>query len=83
MKGEWMETTNTPDIVELAPHVARAPRLLLRPEEGAEAIGVSRAKFYELMSRGEIRSIKVGRSRRVPLAELNAWIASTLAAQTA
>jgi excisionase family DNA binding protein len=56
---------------------------LLRPEEGAEAIGVSRAKFYELMSRGEIRSIKVGRSRRVPLAELNAWIASTLAAQTA
>ena len=45
-------------------------RLLLRPEEGAHAIGVSRARIYKLMSDGQIKSIKIGRSRRIPVAEL-------------
>lgn len=58
-----------------------APRLLLRPEEGADALGVSRARIYELIAEGRIRSIKIGRSRRIPVAELNAWIGRELAAQ--
>ena len=79
-----MEATNTHAATELTFGTGRAPvRLLLRPEEGAEAIGVSRARFYELMAQGQIRSIKIGRSRRVPVSELNAWIAAELAAQTA
>ena len=78
-----METTSSMTS-ELDPGIGRAPvRLLLRPEEAAEAIGVSRAKFYELMALGVIRSIKVGRSRRVPVAELNAWVTAELAAQSA
>lgn len=79
-----MEVANTREMPDLAPGIGRQPvRLLLRPEEGAEAIGVSRAKFYELLARGQIKSIKVGRSRRVPVSELNAWIASELASQSA
>ncbi len=76
--------TRTHDVTELIPSNSRgAVRLLLRPEEGAEAIGVSRARFYELMAAGHIKSIKIGRSRRVPITELNSFIAAELAAQSA
>ena len=57
-------------------------RLLLRPEESAEIIGVSRARLYEILGEpGGIRSIKVGRSRRIPVSEIEDWIARQLAEQ--
>lgn len=40
-------------------------RLLYRPDEAARVIGVSRSRLYELLASGEIRSVKIGRSRRV------------------
>jgi excisionase family DNA binding protein len=40
-------------------------RLLLRPEEVAGILGVGRTKVFELIRTGELRSIKLGRSRRV------------------
>jgi excisionase family DNA binding protein len=49
-------------------------RLLLRPAEAAEAIGVSRSRVYELLASGELPSIRVGRTVRVPVAALHAWI---------
>ena len=58
-------------------------RLLLRPEEGADAIGVSRARFYTLLAEGRIKSMKVGRSRRIPLSEIQHWIASEMERQSA
>ena len=58
-------------------------RLLLRPEEGANAIGVSRARFYELLAEGQLKSIKIGRSRRIPLSELQGWIAREIEKQSA
>ena len=50
-------------------------RLLLRPIEAAEAIGVGRSKVYELLASGELPSIRIGSSVRVPLDGLRAWIA--------
>jgi excisionase family DNA binding protein len=50
-------------------------RLMLRPTETADAIGVSRSKAYELIARGEIPSVKVGGCVRVPVEHLRAWIA--------
>lgn len=41
--------------------------LLLRVDEAAEALAVSRTKVYELMASGELESVKLGRSRRVPV----------------
>jgi excisionase family DNA binding protein len=67
----------------ISPTRRESIRMLLRPEEGADAIGVSRARFYELMSEGRIKSIKIGRSRRVPITELQSWIAAELATQSA
>lgn len=49
-------------------------RLLLRPVEAAEAMGVSRAKAYQLIAEGQIPSIRVGGSIRVPVHALHEWV---------
>ena len=49
-------------------------RILYRPAEAAEAIGVSRSRVYELINSGEIPSIKVGGVRRVPVDKLRDWV---------
>ena len=54
-------------------------RLLFRPAEAAEAIGVSRAKCYELIANGSIPSIRVGSSVRVPVEALRKWIDEQIA----
>ena len=54
-------------------------RLLLRPVEAAEAIGIGRSKVYELLASGELPSIRIGGSVRVPVAALQAWIERQLA----
>jgi excisionase family DNA binding protein len=41
-------------------------RLLLRPEEVAQALGVGRTTVFELMRTGELRSVKIGALRRIP-----------------
>ena len=53
-------------------------RLLLRPAEAAEAIGVSRSRMYELLASGDVPSIRVGRTVRIAVAALQAWIAERL-----
>ena len=55
-------------------------RLMLRPSEAAEAIGVSRSKAYELIAAGEIPSVTVGGCKRVPVDALRQWIDQRLAA---
>ena len=56
-------------------------RLLLRPIEAAKAIGIGRSKIYQLLASGELPSIRVGASVRVPLDALRAWIARQLEAR--
>jgi excisionase family DNA binding protein len=50
-------------------------KLLLRPIEAAEAVGIGRSKVYELLASGELPSIRIGTSIRVPVDALRAWIA--------
>jgi excisionase family DNA binding protein len=57
-------------------------RLLLRPMEAAEAIGVGRSKVYELLASGELPSIRIGGSVRVPVGALQRWIDRQLAERT-
>lgn len=49
-------------------------RLLLRPGEVAEMTGVGKSKCYELIATGEIPSVRIGRSVRVPSDALRRWI---------
>jgi excisionase family DNA binding protein len=55
-----------------------ADRLLLRPEEVAELIGVGRTKVWELIGLGLIRSIKIGNSRRVPCIVVEEFVAALI-----
>jgi excisionase family DNA binding protein len=47
-------------------------RLLLRPSEAAELIGVSKSKIYQLIATGAVPSVRLEGTRmiRVPLAAL-------------
>ncbi len=49
-------------------------RLLLRPEEAAAALGLSRSRVYELIAAGQVPSVTVGKSRRVPAAAHREWV---------
>ena len=55
-------------------------KLLYTVEESAEVLSVSRCKVYELVASGDIYSVKIGRSRRVPVDALHRFIASLAAA---
>jgi excisionase family DNA binding protein len=58
-------------------------KLLLRPEEAAERLGIGRTKLYELMAEGVIRSVHIGSCRRVPVTALDAYVAELVAAADA
>lgn len=49
------------------PDASTPERRLLRVQEAADLLGISRAKTYELIAAGALRSVSIGRSRRVPL----------------
>lgn len=65
--------------MERADEMGEEQKLLLRPVEVAERIGVARSRAYELIHAGVIPSIKIGSSIRVPVAALKAWIDQQLA----
>jgi excisionase family DNA binding protein len=50
-------------------------KLLFKPEEAAATLGVSRARLYELIARGDVRFVKIGSLRRVPAVDLEAYVA--------
>jgi len=39
---------------------------LVTVQEAAEFLSISRSKLYELMDKGELIFVKIGRSRRIP-----------------
>jgi excisionase family DNA binding protein len=49
-------------------------RLLLRPAEVAAMCGFSRAKAYDLIGKGILPSVRLGKSVRVPAAALRKLI---------
>ena len=52
--------------------------LLLRITEVAVMLSVSRTKVYELIAAGELASVKVGGSRRVPIDAVEAFVAGLM-----
>ena len=49
-------------------------RILLRPSEVAEALGVGRTTAYQLIRSGLLPTIRVGTSVRVPAEALRRWV---------
>jgi excisionase family DNA binding protein len=54
--------------------------LMLRPEEAAETLGISRSRFYELLASHQIASVRIGASRRVTRTALEEYVARLEAA---
>ncbi|MGE5764441.1 MAG: helix-turn-helix domain-containing protein [Mycobacterium leprae] len=47
---------------------------MYRPDEVAEIVGISRSKIYMLLASGELRSVAIGRSRRITREDLERYI---------
>jgi excisionase family DNA binding protein len=56
--------------------------LLVRVEEAARLLSLSRSTIYEMMDSGELPSIRRGTARRIPVAALRAWVARQTAPST-
>lgn len=48
---------------------------LHKPEQVAQRFEVSRTKIYELMRTGELRSVRIGGSRRIPESAVSEFLA--------
>jgi excisionase family DNA binding protein len=49
-------------------------KILLKPIEAAQVLGIGRSLIYELIARREIPSVKLGRCLRVPTESLSQWL---------
>jgi excisionase family DNA binding protein len=56
----------------MTPAPRAVPRIALTPDEAANSIGVGRSLFYEQIM-PELRVIRVGRKRLIPVRELETW----------
>ena len=53
-------------------------KLLLTVPEVARRLGMGRSFVYQLVSKGEIPSIKLGRARRIPVSALEKFVEAKL-----
>ncbi len=56
--------------------------LLLTAEEAAEELRIGRTRMYALIASGEVISVKIGGSRRVPYDELATYVKRLVAGQS-
>ena len=56
-----------------APADAAHVRLVTIPVS-AQLLGVSRSKLYELHAQGELPTVRIGRSRRIAIADLEVFV---------
>lgn len=54
------------------------PRVLYRVEDAATLLSVSRTRVYELIRSGQLRTVRVGKLRRVPARSLDEYVARLL-----
>jgi excisionase family DNA binding protein len=71
-RGLAIELTGMTSTIEMDEPLSN--RLALSVQEAAKVVGISRRQIYEEMSRGRLRSIKVGKRRLVPHDDLKHWL---------
>lgn len=49
-------------------------KLLLRPTEAADILGLGKSKTYQLLATGAIPSVRIGKSVRVSAEVLRSWV---------
>jgi excisionase family DNA binding protein len=63
--------------IPLGSHLPGA-KVLVSVDEAAELLSVGRTVVYRLVARNEVRSIKVGRTRRIVVASLHEYVGRLL-----
>ena len=58
--------------------IKRPDVLLVSVAEAAVLLGIGKASLYKLVMSGEMPSLKLGKSRRIPLASLEEFITEKL-----
>lgn len=48
--------------------------LVVSVTQAADLLGISRAKIYLLLEAGDLRRVKIGRSTRIPVTDIEALI---------
>ena len=49
-------------------------KLLYKPTEAAQVLGISRSGVFRLLSSGELESVKIGGLRRIPAVALESYV---------
>jgi excisionase family DNA binding protein len=49
-------------------------QLLLTAEQAAATLAICRTKVYDLLRKGELESVRIGTSRRIPYAALTEYV---------
>lgn len=62
----------TPQVIDLT--LRDGARHLLTVDEAAEQLGVGRTLLYELVTSGELESVRIGRLRRIPAAAIGEYV---------
>jgi excisionase family DNA binding protein len=57
-------------------------KILLTPLEAAALLGVGRTKLYEFLGTGQLFSVRLGRSRRIPRSAVDAFVEKLTASST-
>lgn len=55
--------------------------LLLTVEQTSRKLHIGRSRVFELIATGELRSLSIGRSRRIPTAECERFITARMEAE--
>jgi excisionase family DNA binding protein len=55
--------------------------ILLTVDEAAARLGLGKTKVYELLTRGELASVRIGVARRIPTRALEEYVERLLAEQ--
>ena len=56
------------------PSTSAVVPLLLTVNQAAQLLGIGRSTLYELIETGDVRSVKVGASRRIPLKAVHDYV---------
>jgi excisionase family DNA binding protein len=92
MQDQHLFNLNDPpedeDLVTVRPNVwllssEDVPPILFSPEDLMRLLGLGRARVFELLRRQEIRSIKVGRMRKVSARALSEYVSGLEMADSA
>ena len=54
---------------------------LLTIDQARQRLAIGKSKLWQLIQRGEIRSVRIGRARRIPVEAIDEFIARELADQ--